>query len=172
MTTKAQTKERDEAITQLREWLKPGDTVYTVLRHRSKSGMQRVISALGTSVLVTTHGTAEGWIVDYSGNVGHALGWRYHRDHGGVVVNGCGMDMGFHLVYSLNATLFPEGFGCIGKGCPSNDHPNGDRDYTPHGLSDEHGKSENREPHPGEVADGCRKHWHRAGGYALRQRWI
>ena len=44
--TKAQMAERDEAIANLREILKPGDTVYTILRHVSKSGMSRVIDAV------------------------------------------------------------------------------------------------------------------------------
>jgi hypothetical protein len=90
--------------------------------------------------------------------------------------------MGFHLAYTLSRVIYPDGFGCIGKpndaarrwsgACPSNDHSNGDRDYTPHGLSDENGVPEDREPAPGEVADGCKRHWHRDGGYALLHRWI
>src|SRR5688572_7990389 len=35
--------ERDEAAAELRKLLKPGDTVYTILRHRAASGMFRVI---------------------------------------------------------------------------------------------------------------------------------
>ena len=174
--TKAQAKERDDALARLREWLKPGDTVYTVMRHRSESGMMRAISALGIE------GSK---IADYTGNVAHALDWRYHRDHGGVVVNGCGMDMGFHLVYALSATMFPEGFGCIGDGaprCPGNDHSNGDRDYTLHGSPPIKCPSGARcychgEPAlEGQLCSACGcapvPHWHRAGGYALRQRWL
>lgn len=41
--TKAQSKERDEAIIQLRDWIKPGETVYTILDHVSRSGMMRAI---------------------------------------------------------------------------------------------------------------------------------
>lgn len=59
---------------------------------------------------------------------------------------GCGMDVGFSLVYNLGWVLFPNGFECVGERCPSNDHSNGDRDYSPHHHSD--------------------------GGYALRQRWL
>jgi hypothetical protein len=32
------------AVVRLREWLKEGDTLYFILRHRSASGMQRVYS--------------------------------------------------------------------------------------------------------------------------------
>lgn len=64
-----------------------------------------------------------------------------------LVVNGCGMDMGFHVVYELGYTLYGrDGFICIGERCPSNDHSNGDRDYTPHAHTD--------------------------GGYALRYEWL
>ena len=44
--TKAQQAERDEAREKLRKWLKPGDTVYTVLRHVSRSGMMRTIQVI------------------------------------------------------------------------------------------------------------------------------
>ena len=37
-----------------------------------------------------------------------ALGWRLGKNEG-IVVDGCGMDMGFHLVYSLGATIWPSG---------------------------------------------------------------
>ena len=41
--TKAQQSERDEYVAKLRETLKPGDTLHTVLRSVSRSGMSRVI---------------------------------------------------------------------------------------------------------------------------------
>jgi hypothetical protein len=80
------------------------------------------------------------------------LGWRMGK-RDGVIVGGCGMDMGFHLISELSATLFPDGFGCTGDKCPSNDHTNGDREYTPH------------------IA-GATVRWHKSGCYALRHRWL
>ena len=147
--TKRQKQERDEAIAELRKWLKPGDTVHTILRHVSRSGMQREISPI---------------IHDADGpnDVGYlaapALGDRIGNKHGGIIMGGCGMDMGFALVYNLSHVLFPEGFGCIGERCPSNDHPNGDRSYRRH--------NEGKEDPAGSA------HWHRDGGYALRHRWL
>ena len=35
---------------------------------------------------------------------------------GGLVVGGCGMDMGFHVVYSLGRVLWPKGFKVNGIG--------------------------------------------------------
>ena len=124
-----------EAIERLREWLSPGDTVYTNVIHVSRSGMSR-------NIKVYTFQNNEPLYLSY--NVAQALGWGKPDDF--VKVGGCGMDMGFHLVYELSATLFPDGFDCSGQRCSSNDHSNGDRDYTPH--------------------------HHRDGGYALRQRWL
>jgi hypothetical protein len=44
--SKAKDTARQEAIAQLREWIKPGDTVYTIVRHVSRSGMQRTIGVV------------------------------------------------------------------------------------------------------------------------------
>lgn len=87
----------------LRELLNPGDTVYLVLTHVARSGMQRRIMALivrGEPERTTPE------IMDVSGLVARAIGWRYVGHHAqGVVVNGTGMDMGFHLVYTLAGCL-------------------------------------------------------------------
>lgn len=140
--TRKQESERNEARETLRRTLKPGATVYTTVKHVSRSGMQREISV---------HAVENGEIVWLSGLVAKATGNRLGK-RDGIVIGGCGMDMGFAIVHELSYALYPEGFGCIGEGpnhadrCPSNDHSNGDRDYTPH--------------------------QHKEGGYALRHRWI
>jgi hypothetical protein len=157
MTMKQSAKlDKHIAIERLRETFMAGDTVNTVLRHVSRSGMSRSISVLDKDNS------------DISYLVARALGNTVDQKNGGVKVGGCGMDMGFHLVYELSYVLFPNGFGCTGKDnetrtyCPSCDHSNGYRDYTPNGgiLS---GMPQ---------ADSIRTHWHTDGGYALRQRWI
>lgn len=38
-----------------------------------------------------------------------ALDWSRDDKTGGVRVGGCGMDMGFHLVYQLGSVLWPKG---------------------------------------------------------------
>jgi hypothetical protein len=151
--TKLQKAEQQEAREQLAPWIKPGDTVYTILDHVSASGMSRAIRV----VLMKCE---DGKPVDLHPNysVGKLLGLRHWMRKGrrqdALVVGGCGMDMGFHVVYSLARAMFPDGFGCIGEGCPSNAHSNGDRDYTPH------------------VDERDKGHWHSDGGYALKQRWL
>lgn len=147
--TKAQEEERQQAIEHLRDMLPPGSKVFTILRHVSRSGMFRIIDPV---VLYIDSTTGKPECHSIWGWAGKVLGWGVDRDRGGVKVSGCGMDMGFHLVYSLSYSLYPDGYGCIGTGCPANDHVNRDRDYTPHGQS--------------------HTHWHNDGGYALKQQWI
>jgi hypothetical protein len=121
---------------------------------------------MSRSISLVINGDADVRELDY--NVARALGESIDGKHGGIRMGGCGMDMGFALVYSLSRALFPGGYGCIGKGegeprhyCPSSDHSNGDRDYTPHGAETSDARG----------ADQC-WHWHRDGGYALRHRWL
>lgn len=95
-------KSDQHAIESLRATLKPGDTVYTVLRHRSSSGMSRVIDLFVISI------EEAGKPVPRCIGIftARALGRKYDENKDGVKVSGTGMDMGFHLVYSLGRVLF------------------------------------------------------------------
>jgi hypothetical protein len=75
------------------------DTVYTQLNHVSRSGMSRKIS-----IFVIRNNKP----IDISYLAEEKLGWTVKSD--GVHVSGCGMDMGFHLVYSLAQVLFKDGY--------------------------------------------------------------
>ena len=134
--------EVEEARTNLLEILKPGDTVYTVLRNVSRSGMTRHID------LYVIRDDSPRWISYWTAKV---TGSRMSDKWDAVEVGGAGMDMGFALVYSLSRALFPDGFACVSDpksdrapyDCPSNDHSN--RAHNAH---------------------------HSNGGYALKQRWM
>lgn len=95
-------KRQDSAF--LRKLLKPGSTVYTVLRHVSGSGMSRRISVVA---MVRRNGKTVP--SDISGYVGTLLGYRRHDRDGALIVGGCGMDMGFSVVYNLGCALWPNG---------------------------------------------------------------
>jgi len=129
---------KEECRARLLSLIRPGDTVYTTLKHVSRSGMMRVID------LHIIKDNEPLWI---GRTVADLLEDSYDYRKQGIRVGGCGMDMGFSIVYNLSHVLFPDGFGCIGERCPSNDHCNGDRDYT-------------------------EGHKHSSGGYALRHRWM
>lgn len=83
----------------LTHYLKEGDKVYTILRSVSTSGMTRNIS------LVIAQGDE---IIDITYYVAHALGEKVteSKGHRAIKQNGCGMDMGFNLVYNLSSVLF------------------------------------------------------------------
>ena len=129
--------ERKRAIEWLKERIKAGDTIYTHVEHVSRSGMYRAIRVYRMD---------ENKPVDISSMVAKAIDARFDKNHYAVGVGGCGMDMGFAVVYDLSYRLFPEGYTCTGKKCYSNDHTNGDRNY--------------------------RRHHHTDGGYAIQQRWL
>lgn len=124
-----------EATDQLREWVRPGDTVYTIIKHVSASGMYRVIDLY----LIKDNNPFR--ISGYAAKLLEG----YDRKHEGCRAGGCGMDMGFHLVYNLGSALFREGWECIGDRCPSNVHFN--------------------DPKSTEVV-------HTDGGYSLKQQWM
>lgn len=108
LTKKAQKEqEREESRQTLLSWLKPGDKVYTVLRHVSRSGMSRRID-LYAFVMDDKGEPCKVWLSWHAARVmGYRLGGRSGDD--GIVTGGCGMDMGFHLVYTLGRYLWPDG---------------------------------------------------------------
>lgn len=97
--TEGKRKRQDYARAELRKLLKPGNTVHCMLRHVARSGMQREISLF----VITGNDlrNIDNLAADATGN-------RVGK-HDGIVMGGCGMDMGFALVYELGASLWPTG---------------------------------------------------------------
>ena len=91
---------RAQAKADLLEFIKPGSTIYCILRHVSASGMSRRIS-----LVVMQDGKPR----NITGTAAAAMASTLNRDEFSIVVNGCGMDMGFHLVSSLGCRLWPKG---------------------------------------------------------------
>lgn len=159
--------EQNEACKELRKLLKPGQVIYTILRHVSSSGMFRVIDlAIVVPDIATIYPRNDDGTRDYDNpirkKVGHkirsigylaaqAMGDKWH-DKNGISAGGCGMDMGFHLVYSLGRTLYPKGVRCTGdeRTCQSNDHVNPGEDRNRYDRRIIHGDS----------------------GYAFKQTWL
>ena len=88
----------------LDEYLTDTRTVYTILRSVSASGMTRHISLVVAGL--DNKGKPALWDITY--HASKVLGDKLHERNGHrtIKVNGCGMDMGFHLVYSLSSVLF------------------------------------------------------------------
>ena len=94
---------KGEAIKRLKEEIKKGDTLWTQLNHVSQSGMMRHISVRQIK---------KDYPLDWTRLVSIALDWKEskNRSGGGIKVGGCGMDMGFHLVYTLSRVLYDDGY--------------------------------------------------------------
>lgn len=106
---------KEEALLQVSELgLKPGDTVYTILRHAAKSGMMRRISLVvikDNKPRQIDHIAAALGVANFKTVTRYdSRGSGYKDREEGLVMSGCGMDMGFALVYELGRALHPDGF--------------------------------------------------------------
>lgn len=150
MTSKRQSLE----IETLRELLPPGSTVFCILRFVSRSGMSREISFLT--------GAAEGGLRDVTGLFG-IVGEYRRGNRDGLKVSGCGMDMGFSVVYDVSRRLYPDGFGVVGEGPLGHEIRPDTREHAAKAV---------------EVGvkfygrNGDASGWDNDGGYALKSRWI
>ncbi len=102
MSTQTQTRtEQQKACDYLRELFvddsKP--EICTVLRHVTASGMSRDISLFYVK---------NNELINITYYAGLALGWKLTERYGSraIRVGGTGMDMGFHLVYTLARTIY------------------------------------------------------------------
>jgi len=96
---------------ELRKFIRPGDTVYGLVRSVSSSGMSRTISFY--VVCESREKGEKPYLRNIDSLMGDACAMRDGKN-GGLVFHGCGMDMVFHGVYCLGSALFPDGFGTEG----------------------------------------------------------
>jgi len=88
---------QEQAKDSLRDILDHGDKVFCVLRSVSSSGMSRTIDF---------YAIKDNQPICLSGYMAAAMGWKRAKGQG-IVISGCGMDMGFHAVYCLGSALWP-----------------------------------------------------------------
>ena len=98
--------EKQEALEMLKEWIKKGDTLHTIVRHVSRSGMMRHISV--KHLKATDNPERPVNVSNYDYHIARVLDLPEAPNYQGVKIGGCGMDMGFHLVYSLSRALFKD----------------------------------------------------------------
>ena len=91
------TVELETAKDQLISLLQDTDTIYTVLRSVSKSGLSRVIS------FHVVNDNKE--IININYYIKTLLGYKFNKSRDGLIVKGGGMDMGFHVVHTLKHKL-------------------------------------------------------------------
>jgi hypothetical protein len=151
-----------EARAQLLKWIKPGDTVYTVLDHVSRSGMSRNIRIL----LLKCDENGKTYDLHPNHSAAVVLGYSRAKKGDGLVVGGCGMDMGFHVVHSLSYALFGHEaeHGTTSEAAELRKAIyEADKFYWHQG--------EKGERIPPDFTKPDRK-WFGASGYALKQRWL
>jgi len=88
-------------------------TIYTILRHVSSSGMFR---------LIDVYAIKDNKPLYLSGLVSVLTHYKCDGKRQGLRVSGCGMDMGFAVVYDFSNAVFPKGFKYRKGEC----HRNGD----------------------------------------------
>jgi hypothetical protein len=96
---------KKEAIDILKSIIKKDDVLYTQLNHISQSGMMRHISIKYIK---------DNKPMDITGYIAEANDWKEAKNrfggYNGIKVGGCGMDMGFHVIYNISKTLFNDGY--------------------------------------------------------------
>ncbi|MFA5340566.1 MAG: hypothetical protein WC332_02200 [Clostridia bacterium] len=92
---------KKEAIKNIKKILRAGDTVHCICRHVSSSGMMRRLSfyAIKKNKLICLD-----WYINRIMDI-----YPHDRNNAGLRVSGCGMDMGFSVVYNLGKTIWPKG---------------------------------------------------------------
>ena len=88
----------------LSDYLKDTKTVYTVLRGASSSGLTQYVSLMVPGL--NHEGKPE--LYNITWHASNVLGDKLHDKHGHRVIKlqGGGMDLGFHVVYSLSSVLY------------------------------------------------------------------
>lgn len=88
----------------LSDYLKDTKTVYTVLRGASSSGLTQYVSLMVPGL--DHEGKPD--LYNITWHASNVLGDKLHDKNGHRVikVQGGGMDLGFHLVYSLSSVLY------------------------------------------------------------------
>lgn len=134
MTTKKETadKLKREARARLLSLLKPGATVYYDVKQVSRSGMSRHIALYvpvreyesvyplkpeseaeytgARDYTAKPRRVFKGLgIRDITRDAARVVGYSVDDRTGGAKICGCGMNMGFHFIYSLGASLWPNG---------------------------------------------------------------
>jgi len=94
--------DKDKVKDILRDTFPEGSTAYTLVTKVAPSGMSRHIMVAGSR--------KKGHVQNVSWYISELLDWTYKDNTRSVFVGGCGMDMGFHLVYTLSNVLYDDGY--------------------------------------------------------------
>jgi len=94
--------DKEQIKKKLKQLFPKGSTAYTFVTKVATSGMSRHILVAGSM--------KKGIVNNVSWHVAHLLDCKYKDNTRSVFVGGAGMDMGFHLVYTLSSVLYDDGY--------------------------------------------------------------
>ena len=87
---------------QLKKLFPKGSTAFTTVTKVAPSGMSRHIQVF------KAYGVDEMRFPTYM--IAAYLDMKYKAETQSIFVGGCGMDMGFHLIYTLSRKLYDDGY--------------------------------------------------------------
>lgn len=93
---------KEEAIKNIKKYVKRGDTLYCVLRHTSRSGMRRHISVYAMRQNIPY--LMDAYVATIIGRRRVPMGKGE-----GIICDEAGMDMGFDLIHALAIALYCDG---------------------------------------------------------------
>lgn len=108
-----------DAQNAIKKLIKPQDRVYCTVLRVAPSGRSRRMKFFIVK---------DGEILNITHIICNALSYKYSTD-GSMIISGCGMDMGFHVVYSLGSVLWPHGDGKTVTGRNGDTKPETDGGY-------------------------------------------
>lgn len=157
--------EAAEAQAILRDLLIPGQTIYTSLRSVASNGMSRHIEVMVPGL--DRYGKP--YIRNITSLVARAIGMRVSDKTDALVVGGAGMDMGFHVVYSIGRVLYPEGVKCTGSNGYI-EQPSEANGYE--GKPSKAYRCNSNDHFNDRTLPYSRRTVHRDGGYTFQHTWI
>lgn len=89
---------KEDAIAKLKEMIQPGDTIYTIVKHVSKSRQSRAIS------FYVVDSSRNILVIDYYMSL--VLEVPFDKKNQGLKIQGDGMDMCWHTVTNLSHLIF------------------------------------------------------------------
>ena len=87
--------------TYLKETLKENDEILYQVTHVARSGMSRHIKF---------YVVRDNKLLNLTYNICDEFDYTYKNNTNSLFIRGCGMDMGFHVVYQLSDALFNDGY--------------------------------------------------------------
>lgn len=96
-------KKRIKLIEDTRKLCPPESTIYSIIRHVSASGMRRRIDF---------YVVRNEELVRISWHIARILGYSQYKYTTALVVDGCGMDMAYHVVHSLSYAIHGYDYRC------------------------------------------------------------